>query len=297
MTSLRRRLRRAVLAPVAAWLARALAYAPPRALAELGRALGTLGWLVARRARQLTCANLARAFPGETGAAHRVRGQRAFAHLGEVAADLIAALRGRRALPDVQLDDLARGVLETALAQGRGVVLVSAHLGPWERVAQAIDRAGLPLTALVRTPPQPELAALLARIRGTLPVVDRDRPGALRAMVRALRHNGIVGIPMDLATRSASLDAPLFESPARTAAGPARLALHTGAAIVAATAVRDEESGRIRVTCTHIDTHHATDAREITTRINEELGARIRAYSEGWLWMHDRFAPGRTADA
>lgn len=285
-----RSFRHHVLIPLGATLAFLLGRLPTRALVVLGHAVGRLAWRVAPRDRALAIENVGRAFPRATGRECNELARAAYLHLGEVFADLLASLHARRVLPPVVLTDEGKRVFEEAIAKGRGVVLVSAHLGPWERVAHAIRNADLPLTAVVRAPSHRPLARLLETIRGSLPTIDRDRPGAALSMLRTLRRGDILGIPMDLATRSVSIDALFFDAAAPTAVGPAKLALRTGAALVAASAVRDTASGRIRVTCTHIDTDRSQGPSAMTEAINAELCARIRAYPEGWLWMHPRFS-------
>ena len=70
---------------------------------------------------------------------------------------------------DLEPLPFARGALDTlrdALAEGRGMVFSSAHLGPWERVAASLVAAGLPLTAVAREAYDPRLTSIYDRLRG-----------------------------------------------------------------------------------------------------------------------------------
>lgn len=121
-------------------------------------------------------------------------------------------------------------------------------------------------------------------------------------MLRALRAGGMLGIPMDIASRVPSVDVPLLGSLARTPVGPARLALRTAAAVVVGTAApndlacsaRDDDAPRHAISATRIlSADLAADAdgeRLLTTRINDELSRRILALPEEWVWMHPRWA-------
>ncbi len=186
-------------------------------------------------------------------------------------------------------DEASRAVLRDALAEGRGVVLPSAHLGPWERLASTLVAAGFPLTAIVRESYDPRFDRVVDATRacGGLPTIPRGAPGAATRIVRTLRSGRVLGIPMDLRTRAESVTVPLLGAPAPTPVGPARIALRTNAPVVVCT-VEPNASGALAVTCTRLDAK-TESPEELTARINEELGRRIRRAPEHWLWMHDRF--------
>ena len=82
------------------------------------------------------------------GATSRASSRAAFTNLGENLGHAVAALDAPP--PLLPFDEASRAVLREALAEGRGVVLPSAHLGPWERLAATLVGAGFPLTAIVR---------------------------------------------------------------------------------------------------------------------------------------------------
>jgi KDO2-lipid IV(A) lauroyltransferase len=269
--------------------------APRALLLATGRALGAAAYVLLRRERRLALQNLARAFPSADSRTRATLARRAFRQLGQQLGEAAYALR-----PGARVEPLAFAPgsferLTEAVAEGRGVVLASAHLGPWERVAATFVAAGLPFATIAREAYDPRLTALYDRLRAPRGVVAiyRGRPGAGARMLRALRGGGVLGVPMDLRTRAASILVPFLGSPAPTPIGPARLALRTGAAVVVSTIARDAERGVV-VSVTRIDTSdlRPDDAgvRALTERLNAELSRRIRDVPEGWVWMHDRFA-------
>jgi len=141
------------------------------------------------------------------------------------------------------------------------------------------------LTAVAREAYDPRLTRIYERLRGArgVKVVWRSAPGAAAALLRTLRSGGMLGVPMDLASRVPSIDVPFLGVPAPTPVGPARLALRTGAAVVVSTIGADEA-----ISVTRIDTA-GLDERDLTTKINEELSRRIRAVPDAWVWMHRRW--------
>lgn len=268
---------------------------PPGALRVAGRALGVLARTLVPAARRTAERNVALAFPELDEAARHALVARAYRTLGECLGDAVSMLDPRREVPPLPFAPGARETLDRAVASGRGVVLASAHLGPWERVAGTLASAGFPFTAVAREAYDPRLTRLYHRLRGGRGVatIYRGAPGSGAALLRALRRGGVLGVPMDLASRVPSVEVPFLGVPARTPVGPARLALRTGAVVVVGTAAPGSSAGDLTVAVTPVRASDlAPDAegeRVLTARINEQLSRAIRALPEAWIWMHPRF--------
>ena len=256
-------------------------------LSRFGRALGAAAHFFAWTLRRRALRNLEVAFPEKTDSERRAIARAAFVNLGADLGDAIASLNAP--LPALAMDEASRAVLRDALAEGRGVVLPSAHLGPWERLAATLVARGFPLTAIVRGSYDPRFDRVVGAVRSRAGVltIARGAPGAAARIVRTLRGGGVLGIPMDLRTRAESVTVPLLGGDAPTAVGPARIALRTGAPVVVCT-VEPRVDGDLAVTCTRLSTVDADDV-ALTARINAELERRIRRLPERWLWMHPRF--------
>ncbi len=261
---------------------------PKGALRFAGRVLGVVAYLLVGSARHLAYANLAIAFPEATDDEIRARARASYVALGGHLGDAIAALSGRAA-PLVPLTAEARAVLDEALGEGEGIVFASAHLGPWERVAASVVAAGYPLVTLARDSYDPRLTRLYDRLRAASGVrsIYRGSPGAATRIARTLRANGLLGAPMDLATRAPSIDAPFFGVSAPTVVGPARLALRTGAAVVVATIAPGPCITATRIPTTDL-ARTPEGERTLTARLNAEIATRILALPTEWVWMHDR---------
>jgi KDO2-lipid IV(A) lauroyltransferase len=249
-----------------------------------GRALGALVHALASNLRNRARDNVALAMPKKTRSEVHAIARTSFSNLGE---NLARAWSDRELLP---MSEASRAVLREALEEGRGVVLPSAHFGPWERLAATLAGNGFPLTAVVRESYDPRFdrVTTASRDRAGFATIARGAPGAATRIVRTLRQGRVLGIPMDLRTRAESVTVPLFgDVPARTPVGPARIALRTGAPVVICTVEPNEENA-LAVTCTRLGREDET-AEGLTGRINAELSRRILRAPEHWLWMHDRF--------
>ena len=236
---------------------------------RLGRRLGSFAHAFARRARARARRNVAMAFPRASAKEAAAVAHAAFVNLGGHLAEVVATLR--HPVPLLTFDEPSRQVLADALAEGRGVVLPSAHLGPWDRLAATLA-AAFPMTAIVRESYDPRLDAIVtrARTRVGFATIGRGSPGAATRIVRTLRAGQVLGIPMDVRTRAASVSVPFLGADAPTAVGPARLALRTGAPVVVSTIDPAQ-----RVTCTRIKTRDLGEGAdvELTRGSTPSLGA------------------------
>ncbi|WP_394838523.1 lysophospholipid acyltransferase family protein [Pendulispora rubella] len=272
---------------------------PPSLLHRLGRGLGALAHAILPDTRRLALANVRRALPQWDEARRRGLVRAAYGNLGGHLGDAVASLRGKTATV-LPFPEAERQVLAEALREGRGVLFVSAHLGPWERVAQTLVASGFPLTTVARESYDPRLTALYDRLRGSKGVASiyRGAPGAPVRMLRTLRSGGLLGMPMDLRSRVPSIDVPFLGTPAATPVGPARMACRTGAVIVVGTAAPftgaasdpSNASGGLQLTVTRLTIDDPASEAAVTARINDELSQRILAMPEQWVWMHPRWS-------
>jgi len=268
---------------------------PERVALALGAAIGrAAGVLLPRRAR-ISLANLRVAFPELDDAARRRIFRENMAELGRNAVEWarLPSLSPEALRERVEIVGLEH--LRGALAKGRGVFSVTAHFGNWEMLP-AVMHAAAPDTRVVfvgRTLRNAALYRLIIerREQGGGELLPQDA----RPILRALRDGKTVGVLVDQYTtqRHGGVLAPFLGVQAWTNAGPALLALRTGAAIVPAH-VRRLGPGRHRlsfdpeielVTTGDRD----ADVREAVTRINEALSRFIRSAPAGWLWSHRRF--------
>jgi KDO2-lipid IV(A) lauroyltransferase len=263
-------------------------------LRALGRGLGLSAHALLPSARGVALANVGRVFPGLGPRERSAFVRRCFSTLGGLLGESVALLSARSSPPPIPVSDEARALFEAALAEGRGVVFASAHLGPWERVAASLVAAGVPLVTIARESYDPRFSNLYDRLRSRhgVKVIWRARPGTPARIVRTLRAGGVLGVPMDLRSRVPCIDAPFLGHGAPTPAGPARIALRTGAAVLVGTAAPAGRDGLV-ITATRIPTHDlrpgADGVRELTWRMNGELSRRILALPHAWVWMHERW--------
>jgi KDO2-lipid IV(A) lauroyltransferase len=204
---------------------------PLRFLHALGALLGWLAYALSGSYRRRLDANAALA--GLSTAQRRS----AVAEAGRMVAELPRLwLRPAGTLIEDPLRWEGEALLDEWIALGRGIVLLTPHMGSFEIAAQAYaEKFGprQPLTVLYRPARQAWLRELeeTARLRPALATAPATLTG-VRQMLRALRRGETVGLlPDQVPPDGMGVWAPFFGQPAYTMTLAARLVQQTGAAI------------------------------------------------------------------
>lgn len=274
---------------VALWV---LDRVPARAMLGLGRWVGaSLYWLAPAlreraRARAAACFDAARA-------SAVVR--ESFVRMGEnLCLSLLLRRSGIAASDFVSLDAAAESTLYEAVAAGRGVVFVSAHLGPFELLAARVAELGLDPAVVVRESYDPRLDACVDAHRTArgLDVIHRGKPGAAARMVRALRQGKPVGFLIDIESRVPSVSFDFLGKPSLIPLGPQRLCQLTGANLVVGT-LRRRLGPRLGVRASSAFPHFdltitavpSADEDELTYRVVRLVERAILTNPEDWPWL------------
>jgi len=149
---------------------------------------------------------------------------------------------------DAQIDALVGSLegghhLETALAHGKGVMLVTPHLGHWELGGAVVARNGYPFNVVTAVVPDPSVRKIKHGFRERLGInhlyMDGSgSPSAMLGVFTALRNNEIVAMLPDRDSGADQANVAYAGDVARFPIGPAWLAVRTGAALLPAYVVR-----------------------------------------------------------
>jgi lauroyl/myristoyl acyltransferase len=283
-------------------LGRALGALPePLALWAAAR-VGDVMFVVRRQHREMITRNLRRVLGGGTDDAvldHWAR--RAF---GAYARYWVEGARlGSTPMSEVLQRIVADGFehLVDAMAEGNGVVLALPHVGSWEYGGAFLAGKGYPMTAVAERIEPPELFDYFVEQRAAmgLTIVPLDADSG-SAMIKSLRDGKLVGLLCDRDLLENGIEVEFFGETTTMPAGPATLALRTGARLLTSAVYSGPGRDHHAVVQPPIDTCRTGSFRTDVQRITQEIATRfeglIRQAPEQWhvfqpLWPVDRTPP------
>jgi Kdo2-lipid IVA lauroyltransferase/acyltransferase len=178
---------------------------------------------------------------------------------------------------------------------GKGVVFLTGHIGAWELSSFAHALYGFPLHYMARPLDHPRVDRLINRYRGLSGNQPIFKNESARVMLKILKEAGTVGILADQNTmREEGVFVDFFGKPACTTTGIARIALHTGAAVVPGYAYWDKGLRKYRLRFEPPLELERTGEVERDVFLNTQRFAKVieeivRRHPEQWVWVHARW--------
>jgi lauroyl/myristoyl acyltransferase len=213
------------------WTPRPVRYA-------LGATISSASYLGWRDKRLVTQQNMAKVLGLSV---HDVRVKRAafssWSNYGRYASDFMYFPHLDVARVDASLRDLSQGAgwldyARQALVPGKGAIISTAHFGNWD-LAGALVAHHFPMSGVVETFKDPQLNELLQNQRREKKMTLIPMESSARRILRALQANTFVAIVMDRPmTRETGVEITFFGHKTYVPAGPATLAVKSGAAIL-----------------------------------------------------------------
>lgn len=257
--------------------------------------LALLVYLLHGRLRRVGMRNLDLAFPAASRREKKRILRRVFISLGRQLAEFTL-------FPRYTKENASRIVVyegfenfAEAQARGQGVLFLTAHLGGWEISSFAHSLHGHPMHIVVRPLDNALLDAMVDRYRTLHGNRTFSKEEYARGLLKALKNGETVGILMDTnMTPPQGAFVDFFGVPACTATGIARVALHTGAAVVPAFCVWDGKLGKYKIRFEPPlkllrSGDDEADAVANTALFTKEIERYVQKYPEQWLWVHRRW--------
>jgi KDO2-lipid IV(A) lauroyltransferase len=268
---------------------------PSKPLADFGKALGTLAYLLDNRHRRIVRRNLRFIYPHWSKRHIRKTSRRVFQNVGiSVFENLQMAFFTRKEiLRRIQIK--GKENLLDAAKNPNGAILISAHLGNWEMTH--IYGACLMKTApvLVVRKVRPDfLNRWINGFRSRFGSIILDKAGALPGLLRALRSGKVVGLLIDQGTlRTEGIEIEFLGKTAIATPAAAILARRFDSPVLPAFCVR-ECNGRLTFVVEpplplKKTEDRQADIKENTQIMNVALERNIRAFPDQWFWFHKRW--------
>ena len=182
-----------------------------------------------------------------------------------------------------------------ARARGKGVLVVTGHLGAWELSSFYHSLMGYPMGMVIRRLDNRRLDDYVNGIRCMHGNRVLHKDDFARGLLTAMRAGETVGILMDTNMRPPQgVFVEFFGRQACTASGLARVALKTGAAVLPGFMVWEKAERKyvlrfgpeLKFTQTGDAEADAIAATQVCASVTEEW---VRRYADQWLWIHRRW--------
>ncbi len=263
----------------------------------VARLASDLAWLVMPVQRDYAIENMARVLGRDRMDPEvRRKTKAAFRNYGMYFADFLR-------LPVLSAEEIERKFqfngwehLDQALAAGKGVIFISAHVGNWDLGSALFAHKGYPVNVVAETFHPKKVNDLVQghRTQHGMKVIPLEHAG--RRVLGALRKGEILGLLIDRPSPEAGVWVKFFGGLTEVPAGAALLAIKTGAKVISGVIVRNPDHTYSGFLNSHFDVELTgdvpTDIGLLTQRIMDSLETFIREYPEQWfifrkMWPDD----------
>lgn len=270
---------------------RPLQWLPIPAIHAFAGALGALMLRYSSRKHAIVKQNLALAFPQMTGEDRQQLHKRSVEQMACFALETGKVWHASEG----ELTRLVVGKkgwehIESALASGKGLLLVGAHLGNWE-ILNLYCMHRLDMAGLYRAPRDPLINQWIRKARERFGgELIPSGSQSMRHLLKNLKNGGTAGIIADQQPRLGDgVMAPFFGEPALTMTLVGRLAKRTNCHVLMASCYRCVKKG-FEIEITPIDDSiRSEDPIESAKALNSAIESAVRQHPDQYLWRYQRF--------
>lgn len=193
-----------------------------------------------------------------------------------------------RTYSDLEFEVIGIPALDRALAQKKGVIMVTGHLGSWELLGAWLGLNGYEVAAVAQRQRDPGSNRFFNEIRRDLKLHQIKQKAGSQAMTEVLKQNKILALLSDQDARKRGVFVNFFNQPSSTPKGTAVFHYRTGAPLILATCVQTAPFS-YQITFSEICAPADRSITRLTQLYSTALEAVIRRYPEQYFWFHRRW--------
>ncbi|MBI5376510.1 MAG: glutaredoxin family protein [Candidatus Schekmanbacteria bacterium] len=261
----------------------------------IGKFAGTACFYLMRSARLTALSNIETAFPGITAEKADRIARASFRSMGM---NVLEALH----LPRMSKEDIKNmaefenlDVFKTAMKEGKGLVVITGHLGNWEFFQAVMSVRGFPTTVIAQHYSNPWIDKMITEIRESsgVHVIVRRRgkeKEVMKSALDALKKGQPLGFLVDHYAKKGGIAVPFLGGETSTPSGPSIFAMRSDAPVLFGYAMR--KNGKFKVKFRHPIKVVSSNNRDCALYLNaarflEEVESEIKSHPEQWAWMHN----------
>ena len=268
---------------------------PESVALSIGKLLGLICYYLIPIRRKVVCRQLHEALASEI-AADEIRrcARRVYENLGLNLVEflLLNPDKPEEIMAKVRRVNMER--FEKAAAEGKGVLVLTAHFGNWDLLCCSQALCGHPITILSKTIKPDWLNDYWMNTRSACGIRILPERGVKEELLEILRLGGVIGFVADQhVSGKTGIPVDFFGRPASTTSGLARLAMESGSPVLPIFLFR-EDGGKHRMEVGEpvpiTEGESPDETIHLTTRsYNAVLEKTIRKQPDHWLWLHRRW--------
>lgn len=266
---------------------------PHSVLLWLGKILGNLYYHIAAKQRKRAIGQMMKSLQISNEKASEVC-RDSFINIGRTFLEIMymPKLNRQNFTEYMQIEHIDR--FKNALAEGHGVVILTAHMGNWEWLSAALTFSGIPLTAIIKRQPNDQHTVLLNEYREMVGVEVFSRGTTeLVGAAKALKKGKSLGFLADQDAGPGGAFIDFLGKPASTPLGPAVFAKRFKSPVVPCFIVRRPD-GKHKVLI-HEPLYYQDNGNEeqdlydFTVKLTRIIENTIKEYPTQWLWFQKRW--------
>ena len=265
---------------------------PLKAAYGIARVVSDLHYLFAAGDRKATMENLKAIFPELSDTERRRIRKELFRNFAKYLVDFFRFEKIDKEFikKNIRVENIH--YYDEALKKGKGIVVLTAHIGNWELGGVVIALLGYDFWAVVLPHKDKRVDNFFNHQRESKGVHVIPLNKAVRESLRCLRENKLVALAGDRDFTQAGVAIDFFGRQTLFPEGPAVFALKTGAPIVPGFMVRNKDDSFTLRMEAPIEINHSGDKeaqkKELMNKYKAIIEERIRKYPEQW-YMFRRF--------
>lgn len=262
---------------------------PVRARYKLAEWLALFFYHSAGQRRNITLSNLYHAFPDKKEDEIRRIAKESYKNMAKTFFEYFWL---DKIIKSDRIRFSGKDILDDVYAQGRGVILVSLHMGNWE-LGSMLGSMGYPMYNIAKRQSNKRVDEVINAIRRKNNVQMIYKGDSSRKLVKAVKEKAIIGLVSDQYVKDTEV--VFFNRKTMAPSGAAMLALRYDIPVIIGYNIRNKDNTFTAEIVKNLPMEKTGDMKQdvqrITQSITDELEAIIRAHPEQWLWQHRRWRP------